>query len=78
MITDPLPEGQVPIAEQAAKRGEPVPVGLTIKQLREAGYDVIAGKFPDDAVFKAHDLSPTGYAIVFPFAPAIAEWSLAT
>jgi hypothetical protein len=61
---NPLPVGMPSIAEQAAARGEPVPVGKTLAELRAAGYAV--REMPSFGVLVAADDSPTGYTLVVP------------
>lgn len=58
----PLREGRIAIADQAAARGLPIPVGHTVAALRKLGYDVDA-TWHDSALFVADATSPTGYVV---------------
>jgi len=64
MAIKPLKEGRESIAAQAARRGADVPVGSTVEELRNMGYDVDPD-WPFCAVLEASDDSPTGYCIRF-------------
>jgi hypothetical protein len=73
----PLKPGRRSMRDQAHDRGEPVPVGRTVAQLRIMGYDTDPD-WPDDGALFEDENSPTGYAIRFrAFDEGIALWSLA-
>lgn len=59
----PLRAGITPVREQAASRGEPVPVGKTANELRDFGYQ-LDDDVPGHAVLMEVAESPTGYAWV--------------
>ncbi len=63
MAIQPLREGRESIAAQAARRGSDVPVGSTVEELRNMGYDVDPD-WPDYALLMQSDRSPTGYVVV--------------
>ncbi len=65
MAIQPLREGRESIAAQAARRGADVPVGSTVEELRNMGYDVDPD-WPISAVMEASNDSPAGYCIKFP------------
>lgn len=72
----PLKPGRQSIKDQAEARNEPVPVGLTVKELQERGYDVDPD-WPLDGKFVEHAESPTGYALEERFRIHVAEYNLA-
>jgi len=76
MPVQPLREGRESIAAQAARLGTDVPVGSTVEELRNMGYDVDPD-WPLCAVFGACDESPTGYSIRFPVSMFHGEYALA-
>jgi hypothetical protein len=65
MPVQPLRDGRESIAAQAARRGVDVPVGSTVEELRNMGYDVDPD-WPLCAVVEANSDSPTGYCVKFP------------
>lgn len=75
----PLGAGREAIADQARRTGIEVPVGLTVGQLRQRGFDTDPA-WPDDAVYLESPESPTGYVVSWaqPFSDQTAVWALAT
>lgn len=72
----PLREGRVSIKDQAAKARISVPVGATVKELEEQGFDVDPS-WPRHARLAEDPASPTGLVIKWP-REQIDVYSLAT
>jgi len=61
----PLKVGRISIRDQAQRAGVPVPVGLTVDQLRDRGFDVDP-EWPGHGRLLEDPDSPTSFAIRWP------------
>lgn len=62
---EPLREGRISIKDQAARARIPVPVGATVKELEEHGFDVDP-LWPRHARLAEESASPTGLVVKWP------------
>ncbi len=72
----PLRSGRRALRDQAADRGEEVPVGATVEELMTRGYDVDED-WPSHGVVAEDPKSPTGYVIRWNQAEQVTVWALA-
>jgi len=59
---EPLKQGRRSIQDQAGTRGEATPIGATVQQMRDSGYDTDPD-WDDSWILKECSESPTGHAV---------------